>query len=125
MELPHEDVFAALRETERGRAWLAQYEESKDPWFNYFAAYGFTHDQDTWVSNPGIPLKNISRYAQKLAAGEDISRPVELVRKERDEIVARYRGLLTEAEALQFDQLLALARKVFPYIEEHNIYVEH
>ena len=31
----------------------------------------------------------------------------------------------TDEEAAQFDELLGLARKVFPYIEEHNIYVEH
>jgi pyruvate,water dikinase len=50
---------------------------------------------------------------------------VERLRAERDEIVEDYRSLLTEDEAAQFDDLLALARKVFPYIEEHNIYVEH
>ena len=44
---------------------------------------------------------------------------------ERDEIVDEYRALLTGEEAAQFDELLGLARKVFPYIEEHNIYVEH
>jgi pyruvate, water dikinase len=60
-----------------------------------------------------------------LRAGEDISRPVERLRQERDEIVEEYRSLLTEEEAAQFDELLGLARKVFPYIEEHNIYVEH
>lgn len=47
------------------------------------------------------------------------------LRAERDRIVAEYRGLLTDAEAAQFDELLALARRVFPYIEEHNIHVEH
>ncbi|MFE7422089.1 PEP-utilizing enzyme [Rhodococcus sp. NPDC057529] len=124
-ERPHEEVFAALRETGTGRTWLAQYDESKDPWFNYFAEYGFTHDQDTWASNPSIPLKGIARYAKKIADGADISRPVERLRTERDEIVDGYRELLTDAEAQQFDELLALARNVFPYIEEHNIYVEH
>lgn len=120
-----ETVFAALDGTESGRTWLKAYEGAKDPWFNYFAEYGFTHDQDTWLSNPEIPLSGIARYATKLRAGEDISRPVERLREERDEIVDEYRALLTEEEAAQFDELLGLARKVFPYIEEHNIYVEH
>lgn len=118
-------VFASLGTSENGRTWLKAYDTAKDPWFDYFAEYGFTHDQDTWRSNPEIPLSGISRYAAKLRAGEDISRPVERLREERDEIVDEYRALLTEEEAAQFDELLGLARKVFPYIEEHNIYVEH
>ena len=118
-------VFAELGGSENGQSWLKAYDAAKDPWFNYFAEYGFTHDQDTWLSNPEIPLSGIARYAVKLRAGEDISRPVERLRQERDEIVEEYRALLTEDEAAQFDELLGLARKVFPYIEEHNIYVEH
>ncbi|WP_369133997.1 PEP-utilizing enzyme [Modestobacter sp. I12A-02662] len=118
-------VFATLEGSESGQTWLKAYDAAKDPWFNYFAEYGFTHDQATWVSDPDIPLSGIARYATKLRAGEDISRPVERLRAERDEIVEDYRSLLTEEEAAQFDDLLALARKVFPYIEEHNIYVEH
>jgi pyruvate,water dikinase len=118
-------VFAALEGSESGRTWLKTYEAAKDPWFNYFAEYGFTHDQETWLSEPSIPLSGIARYATKLRAGEDISRPVERLRTERDEIVEDYRSLLTDEEAAQFDELLGLARKVFPYIEEHNIYVEH
>jgi pyruvate,water dikinase len=118
-------VLAALAESGNGRTWLAAFETAKDPWFNYFAEYGFTHDQETWASDLSIPLQGIARYAVKLAAGEDISRPIERLQAERDEIVDEYRALLTEDEAQQFDQLLGLARKVFPYIEEHNIYVEH
>ena len=120
-----ETVLAALGGSESGRTWLKAYEGAQDPWFNYFAEYGFTHDQDTWLSDPEIPLSGIARYATKLRAGEDISRPVERLRQERDEIVDEYRSLLADDEAAQFDELLGLARKVFPYIEEHNIYVEH
>src|SRR5207244_2743182 len=70
-------VLAALTETENGRTWLAAFEAAKDPWFNYFAEYGFTHDQETWASDLSIPLQGIARYAVKIAAGEDISRPIE------------------------------------------------
>ncbi|BCW78386.1 PEP-utilizing enzyme [Arthrobacter sp. NicSoilC5] len=118
-------ILAALAESTNGRTWLAAFEEAQDPWFNYFAEYGFTHDQETWASDLSIPLQGISRYALKIANGEDISRPIERLREERDEIVDEYRALLTGDEARQFDELLGLARKVFPYIEEHNIYVEH
>ncbi|MGC5033609.1 PEP-utilizing enzyme [Micromonospora sp. DT229] len=120
-----EKSFEALAESEPGRRWLNAYDEAKNPWFNYFAEYGFTHDQDTWLSNPAIPLTGIARYITMLDAGEDIHRPVARLRAERDKIVSEYRALLTDAEATQFDELLSLARRVFPYIEEHNIYVEH
>lgn len=114
-----------LEGTENGKKWLQAFQDARYPWFNYFAEYGFTHDQETWNSDLSIPLKAISDYANKIAAGEDISRPVERLQAERDEIVEKYRAFLTEAEAKQFDELLNLARTVFPYIEEHNIYVEH
>ena len=36
-----------------------------------------------------------------------------------------YRELLDDSEAAAFDSLLALARQVFPFVENHNFYVEH
>lgn len=118
-------VLATMGQSDSGLTWLKEFENSKHPWFNYFAEYGFTHEQDTWMSNLSIPLSNISRYATRLANGEDISRPVERLQSERDELVDEYRSLLTPEEAGQFDELLGLSRQVFPFIEEHNIYVEH
>ncbi|MET1043022.1 MAG: PEP-utilizing enzyme [Microbacteriaceae bacterium] len=118
-------IVATLRDTENGRAWIDALEAAKDPWFNYFAEYGFLHDQDTWLSNPSIPFAGIARYIEMLQNGEEIARDVAKLRAERDDIVAEYRGLLSEDEAAQFDGMLQLARTVFPFIEEHNIYVEH
>lgn len=118
-------VAAALAETQAGRDWLAALEKAKDPWFNYFAEYGFLHDQDTWLTDPTIPFDGIIRYIGMLQDGEDITRDVESLRRERDEIVDEYRSLLSPDEQMQFDEMLGLARNVFPFIEEHNIYVEH
>ena len=120
-----EAIIAALSETEDGREWLAALEAAKDPWFNYFAEYGFLHDQDTWLSNPSIPFDGIIRYIEMLDSGEDITRDIDALRAERDEIVDEYRALLGPDEQQQFDEMLGLARTVFPFIEEHNIYVEH
>ncbi|MEW1982013.1 PEP-utilizing enzyme [Citricoccus sp. NPDC079358] len=119
------ELRAVLESTENGRTWLAAFDAARDPWFDYFTEYGFTHDQETWNSDLSIPLGSISRYADKIAAGEDIDRPIERLQAEREEIVGEYRALLTAEEASQFNELLNLARTVFPYIEEHNIYVEH
>lgn len=120
-----EMVFAELARTEAGRHWTADFEATRDPWFNYFAEYGFLHDQETWNDNLSIPLQGIARYAERLMAGENIDRPVEQLAAEQDEIAGEYRALLNPAEAKRFDDALNLSRAVFPYIEEHNIYVEH
>lgn len=118
-------IFAAFDSHESGRAWIESLEVAKDPWFNYFSEYGFMHEQDTWLSNPSIPFDGIIRYIEMLQNGEEISRDIGKLQTERDEIVDEYRSLLAPAEQEQFDSMLGLARNVFPFIEEHNIYVEH
>lgn len=120
-----ETVFAALAKTEAGKAWHADFEATRDPWFNYFSEYGFLHDQKTWNDDLSIPLQGIARYAERLLAGENIDRPVEQLAAEQDELAGEYRALLNPTEAKRFDDALNLSRAVFPYIEEHNIYVEH
>lgn len=122
---PAGTVLADIGKLAGGQRWLDALEEIRDPWFNYFAEYGFLHDQETWNENLSIPLLAISRYAELLRNGEVIDRPVEQLHEDRDEIVAEYRALLAPEEAQAFDEALALSRNVFPYIEEHNIYVEH
>jgi len=120
-----EQILAAVRAQPGGARWLAEFDGVRQPWFNYFAEYGFLHDQETWNDNLAIPLQGIERYVGLLAAGETIDRPVERLKEDRDEIAAEYRALMTAEEATKFDEALGLSRAVFPYIEEHNIYVEH
>ena len=120
-----DEIFAAVRRQPHGERWLAEFEAAREPWFNYFAEYGFLHDQETWNGNLAIPLQGIARYVGLLAAGEEIDRPVARLHAERDEIAAEYRALLSKEEVQRFDEALGLSRAVFPYIEEHNIYVEH
>ncbi|MGH8938017.1 MAG: PEP-utilizing enzyme, partial [Actinomycetes bacterium] len=67
-------VLETLRAGEAGRAWLAQWEASAQPWFNFSAGSGFYH---------------------------------------------------TDEDRAAFEQKLGLARVVFPYVENHNFYVEH
>lgn len=120
-----EEILAALERRSEGGRWIAEFEATRDPWFDYFAEYGFLHDQQTWNGNLEIPLQGIARYVGLLQAGEVIDRPVARLRAEQDEIAAEYRALLMPEEALRFDEALHLSRAVFPFIEEHNIYVEH
>lgn len=120
-----EEIFSALKGMNGGERWIAEFESAREPWFNYFAEYGFLHDQETWNGNLEIPLQCIARYVSRLKAGETIDRPVARLQAEQDEIAGEYRALLTDEEAERFDEALGLSRAVFPYIEEHNIYVEH
>jgi len=119
------EILALVSRSEAGMRWVADFEETREPWFNYFAEYGFLHDQETWNDNLGIPLQGIARYVRKLLAGEPIDRPVDKLRADQEEIAGEYRALLNPDEAKRFDEALGLSRAVFPYIEEHNIYVEH
>ena len=48
------------------------------------------------------------------------------IQAERDRIIGEYRDLLASDEDREaFDQKLGLAGVVFPYVENHNFYVEH
>ena len=62
----------------------------------------------------------------RLRAGESIERPLEEVESERERITAEFRELLSSDEDREsFDQLVQLARTVYPFVENHNFYVEH
>ncbi len=107
---------------------MADWERTADPWFVIDTAPGhpggYGH-YGTWASEPDIPLGAVSEYIAALQAGKTIDRPTEQVLAERERITAEYRELLGDDDQAAFDDMLALARKVFVYIEEHVIYIEH
>ena len=116
----------SLSASEAGRAWLSDWESVKQPWFNYSNGNGFYHHHRSWIDDPDVPLGHLRAYVERLREGQDIARPVEAVRAERDRIATEYRALLSDPEVVAtFDQNLGLARTVFPYVESHNFYVEH
>ena len=109
-----------------GQQWQAAYDEVKDPWFNFTSGNGFYHFDKTWRDYPEIPHAFIKDYITKIEAGVDIARPIEAIIAERDRVVAEYRDLLDSDEDREaFDGKLGLARVVFPYVENHNFYIEH
>jgi pyruvate,water dikinase len=120
-----DEIFTAIRKCARGQEWIDEFNAVRKPWFDYSAEYGFLHEQETWNTNLSIPLQGIARYATLLQEGHSIERPIERLKAERDEIANEYRSLMSPEEAAKFDEALALSRTVFPYIEEHNVYVEH
>ncbi len=122
-----ETVLHALRERgEPGQRWLAAFESSRDPWFHVSTGDGFYHHHRSWDDNLTVPFAALPRYVTMIKAGQALDRPTEALRKERERIVAEYRDLLTaDEERAAFDQMLGLARTVFPYVEDHKFYCEH
>ena len=72
-----------------------------------------------------MPIAAVGAYIRRLETGEDISRPYAAVVAERERITAEHRALLAEDLRPSFDESLALARTVYPFIENHNFYIEH
>ncbi|MGH9003418.1 MAG: PEP-utilizing enzyme, partial [Acidimicrobiia bacterium] len=121
-----EAVIAELRGTPAGQQWLERFEAVKHPWFNFSSGSGFYHHDRIWIEHLSIPFGFIGNYVAKLSAGESIDRPIEAIRAERDRIVAEYTELLgSDEDRAAFAGKLGLARTVFPYVENHNFYVEH
>ena len=115
-----------LKGSDSGKAWIASFQEAAEPWFNFSTGSGFYHTDKIWIEHVEIPFEFIRNYISKLDNGDDLARPMEAIRAERDRIVNEYSDLLTSDEDREaFQAKLGLARVVFPYVENHNFYVEH
>jgi phosphohistidine swiveling domain-containing protein len=124
-----EAVWSALSlDGDAGKQWIADYEQTSDPWFLVSLDPGHPggyHNYGTWQDDPTVPVSSIQGYIRRLQAGESIDRPTAEVLAERDRIASEYRSVLDEEQQKGFDEILALARLVFVYIEEHVLYIEH
>jgi pyruvate,water dikinase len=122
-----EAVLAAMAERgEAGQRWLEGFAQARDPWFHVSTGDGFYHHHRSWDDNLTVPFAALPRYVRMIRDGEPLDRPTQALRQERERIVADYRGLLTsDDERAAFDQMLGLARVVFPYVEDHKWYCEH
>ncbi|MFM8350496.1 MAG: hypothetical protein ACKN9D_05460, partial [Actinomycetales bacterium] len=119
-----ESTCQILKGSDAGKAWIAAFEQSAEPWFNFSTGSGFYHHDKIWIENVEVPFEFIRSYIEKVQAGEDLNRPVEAIRAERDRVVAEYTALLaTDEDRAAFEGKLGLARTVFPYVENHNFYV--
>jgi pyruvate,water dikinase len=119
------EIISALRGIPHGELWLQELEAVKDPWFYYSTGAGYCHANRAWIDDPRPPFGALKDYVDRVEKGENLDRPLEHLRAERERLASGYRELLDDEEALAFDNLLALARQVFPFVENHNFYVEH
>jgi pyruvate,water dikinase len=119
-------ALAAIAAAPNGSRWLEAYEKAKDPWFWFSTGVGYTHSDPVWMTDPRLPFTAMRGYIKALARGEDIRRPLDSILETRTRVTAEYRALLpTDDDREAFDGLVALARTVYPYVEDHNFYVEH
>ena len=121
-----EDLLTAVAAEPRGDEWLAAFEEAKEPWFWYSTGVGYTHTDRAWMDDLRLPFTALRGYIAKLEAGEEIERPLERILEERSRITDEYAEVIADDEdRAAFLELVALARQVYPYVENHNFYVEH
>ena len=121
-----DEVTAEMGQSEAGKKWLEELEKSKDPWFYFSTGTGFYHLHRSWIDDMTVPCLAIRGYIEKIEKGESIARPMAQIQKERDRLAAEYTALLpTDEDRKAFQEQLGLARTVFPYVENHNFYVEH
>jgi pyruvate,water dikinase len=123
---PPEEVTAELEGSDEGRAWLADLESRKHPWFFMSTGDGFYHHHRAWRDDPRLPFGAIAGYIAQLREGVDLARPKDQLLAERDRIADEYRELLSsDEERKQFDEMLGLCRHVFPHAESHKFFIEH
>ena len=120
-----EQIDAELAGSDAGKAWLAELERVKDPWFNMATGDGLYHYYRSWLDDPSIPYASLVGYVRALSAGEEVERPTEEIVRERDRLAHEYAALLDAETRKGFDELLALSRMVFPYVEEHKFLCDY
>ncbi|HEY2258754.1 MAG TPA: PEP-utilizing enzyme [Solirubrobacteraceae bacterium] len=121
----HEQIDAELAKSQPGRDWLAELEEIKDPWFNMATGDGLYHYYGSWLDDPSIPYAALIGHISALRAGVQIDRPTEEIVRERERLAEEYGALLDEETRGPWNDLLALSRTVFPYVEEHKFFCDY
>ena len=118
-------TLAAIGALPGGDRWIARYEAAHDPWFNFTVGNGFYGHDKYWIDHQEIPLGYIKDYLRRVDAGQSILRPKDELIAERDRIIGEYRSLLDADTLPVFDAKRGLAATAYPYVENHNFYIEH
>jgi pyruvate, water dikinase len=119
------EIDALLAGSDAGRAWLAELEKIKQPWFNMATGDGLYHYFRSWNDDPRIPYASLTGHIEGLRSGHTRERPTAEIERERERLASEYSALLDEAARGPFNELLGLARTVFPYVEEHKFYCDY
>jgi len=121
--VPVADVIRTLEQSGApGRSWLDELAMAREPWFNINVGDGFYHYHRSWNDDLSMPFSGLPDYVSRVRAGESLERPVEKLQAERRQLIEDYRELLsTDDERAAYDQMIALAHRVFPYVEGHKL----
>jgi pyruvate,water dikinase len=123
---PPARIISELRQDSRGQEWAAAFDAVQDPWFHFSTGTGLYHHDRAWIDDLTVPWTAMRGYLDRLERGESLERPVDEILERRERLTAEYRALLpNEEDRTAFDQNVELARTVAPYIEDHNMYIEH
>jgi pyruvate, water dikinase len=120
-----DQALAAAGARPNGKKWIEAWNTAKYPWFNFTSGNGFYSADKYWIENLDIPLSYVRNYIAQVKKGVKIERPTAAVAAERERITKEYTELLGQDMRPVFEQKLGLARTVFPYVENHNFYIEH
>ncbi|MFQ5661290.1 MAG: PEP-utilizing enzyme [Gammaproteobacteria bacterium] len=120
-----DEIVALLNSSDVGKRWIAELEKAKDPWFYFSTGAGMTHRDNTWINDMTYPFMSIGNYISRIEAGEEVDRPLEKIRAERDRLENEYMVLLEGDDLKIFQEQIGLARIAFPYIEDHAFYIDH
>jgi len=120
-----DEALAAIGARPNGEAWLKAWREAQDPWFNFTSGNGFYSSDKYWREHLEIPFSYLRDYTARAKRGEAIERPTAAIAAERDRVTQEYAELMSDNARVIFDQKIGLARTVFPYVEDHNFYIEH
>jgi len=121
-----DEKIATLKGSPEGQTWLSEYDRAKDPWFYVSCGSGWFHHEGSWLTVPEIPYSYIKSYLERLDKGEVIERNLGDIERERDEIIAKYRGLIqTDEDREAFDGAYNTIRTIYRYAEDHLFWVEH
>ena len=119
------EVAEQLSQNPSGQQWLKRFDEVKYPYFLAPERQGLSVDERSWIDDPVTLFDNITNFIRKLERGESIERDVEGLLRERDKLTEKCRAMITNEEDKQvFEKLLSDTRKVAPFSENHNFYIE-
>ena len=125
-DAPVAEKIAGLEQIPEGKSWLQEYEKASDPWFYVSCGSGWFHHEGSWITTPEIPYGYIKSYLERLDKGETIERNLDVINKQRDEIIAEYKALIqTDEDRKAFDDAYNTIRTIYRYAEDHLFWVEH
>lgn len=124
-EMDPQEKIDRLEEADGGQEFLDTFDDAKDPWFHITVSRGYHSEEGSWLDTLEQPFEHLRAKVTSLQEGEQISRDIEALDAEREEIVEEYRSYLTEDERAEFDKAHQLVLEVYGHAEDHQLWIEN